>query len=71
MFEGVKKIQHKRPQQSNVIKDKQGNLLTDPVEVKSRWEEHFSELYNQVNSVDDTVLLEIPEVVVWTWNRRL
>src|SRR5664279_4512148 len=61
VFEGVKKIQHKRPQQSNVIKDKQGNLLTDPVEVKARWEDHFSELYNQVNSVDDTVLLELPE----------
>lgn len=61
VYEGIKKIQQQRTQQSNVIKDKQGNILTDPVEVKARWEEHFSELYNQVNSTDDTVLLEIPE----------
>jgi len=61
VFEGIKKIQQKRSQQSNVIKDKQGSILTDPAEVKARWEEHFSELYNQVNSTDDTVLLEIPE----------
>ena len=57
VFEGIKKIRQKRPQQSNVIKDKQGSILTDPAEVKARREEHFSELYNQANSTDDTVLL--------------
>jgi len=33
-----------------VIKDKQGKVLTDPVEVEARWDEHFSEFYNPVNS---------------------
>jgi len=61
VFEGIKKIQQKPSHQSSVVKDKQGNILTNPADVKARWEEHFSELYNQVNSTDDTVLLEIPE----------
>ena len=61
VFEGIKKIQQKRSQQSNVIKDKQGTILTNPTAVKDRWEEHFSELYNQINSTDETILLEIPD----------
>ena len=44
-----------------MVKGKQGIVLTNPVSVKARLEEHFSELHNQVNSTDDTVLLEIPD----------
>ena len=61
VFEGVKKIQQRRTQQVNVIKDKSGNILSNPAEVKERWKEHFCDLYNQANSTDDTVLLEIPD----------
>ena len=61
VFEGVKKIQQRRSQQVNVIKDKSGNILSNPAEVGERWKEHFSDLYNQANSTDDTVLLEIPD----------
>jgi hypothetical protein len=55
VLEGIKKIQQKRSYQSNVVKDKQGIVLTKPVEVKARWEEHFRELYNHVNSTDDSL----------------
>ncbi len=61
VYEGIKKIQRKHSQPPNLVKDKGGNILTDSTAVKARWEEHFSELYNQVNSTEDTVLLEIPE----------
>jgi hypothetical protein len=64
VFERIKKILQKRSCQSNVVKDKQGIVLTSPVEVKARWEEHFRELYNQVKSTDDTVLLAIPDDLV-------
>ena len=53
--EGIKKILQMSAQQSNVIKDKQGLILTASSEVKASWQEHFSELYNQVNTTNDTI----------------
>jgi hypothetical protein len=47
--------------QSNVVKDKQGNILTDPAKSRPDARHTFSDLYNQVNINDDTVLLEIPQ----------
>ena len=61
VYEAIRKIQGKHNPQPNVIKDKKGVILTDPVEVKARWVEHFNELYNQVNNTDNSVLMEIPD----------
>ena len=35
-----------------MIKDGQGNLLTEPGEVKQRWRQDFDTLYNDPNAVN-------------------
>ena len=62
VFERIKKIQQKPSQQSNAMKDKQGNILTNPTEVKARWGNTASSctIMSTALMSDDTVLLEIP-----------
>ena len=61
VYEGIRKIKGTNTSVAQVIKDKNGRILTDPKEVKDRWTEHFRDLYNPINPTDDLVLLEIPQ----------
>ena len=61
VYESIRKIQNKKTSTPNVIKNKNGVILSDPKEVQARWAEHFNELYNQVNNSDESVLMEIPD----------
>ena len=60
VYDGIKKLTDKKTTRSQLIKDKNGNLLTDPDMIKDRWAEHFKELYNPINPTDETVLDDIP-----------
>jgi hypothetical protein len=42
------------------LKDKEGKVLQSKHDIKGRWKEHFEELYNIQNMVDEQVLKEIP-----------
>jgi len=44
-----------------MIKDKSGKVLTDTEHIKSRWKEHFDQLYNVINTADSSVLQELPK----------
>ena len=56
VFEVVRKITGKKATRVHTAKDKHGVSLTDQQEVKNRWREHFSELYNPHIVTDQTVL---------------
>ena len=60
VFDGIRKITEAQAPRVSVVKDKQGKLLTGPDQVKERWAEHFSELYNPHTVTDSTVLSELP-----------
>ena len=49
VYEGIRKIKGTNTSVAQVIKDKNGRILTDPKEVKDRWTEHFRDLYNPIN----------------------
>jgi len=60
IYANVRKITGKQAPRVRVIKDKHGVVLTDQDQVRKRWREHFSDLYNPVTDTDQTVLAEIP-----------
>ena len=60
IYVNVRKITGKQAPRVRVIKDKDGVVLTDQDQVRKRWREHFSDLYNPVTDTDQTVLAEIP-----------
>ncbi|EDO27986.1 predicted protein, partial [Nematostella vectensis] len=41
-----------RSRTSHPVRSKEGTLLADPIEVKGRWVEHFSDLLNLPSDVD-------------------
>ena len=45
----IRELQKKSGKSSNVIKDRNGNLLTDENEVRERWKEYIEELYDKDN----------------------
>ena len=53
---------------SPAIKSKDGVLLTDPLQVRSRWGEHFKDVLNQVSDFDSSVLEDLPQ---WDVNPSL
>ena len=60
VYEGIKKLAGKKTTRSQLIKDRNGNLLIDLDKIKDRWAEHFKELYNPINPTDETVLDDLP-----------
>ena len=44
------------------VKSKEGEILTELVDVKSRWEENYEELYNTQNHVDKEMADGIPQM---------
>ena len=61
IYDGVIRITGKRAPKVRAIKDKNGKVLTDQVQVKkNRWREHFQELYNPQTVTDPSVLMKMP-----------
>ena len=47
MFENVRHLRDNKLQPSlKVLKDKQGNILTEGKDILHRWKEYYSEMYN-------------------------
>ena len=57
-WSGVNGQRKKREQMSMRVKDSEGNVMTEPTRVKSRWSEYFEQLLN----VDDGRRAELTEV---------
>jgi len=61
VYQGVKRICGKKKFfRVGTIKDKNGTPFSDMAQIKSRWKEHFDELYNVKITADKTVLLDLP-----------
>ena len=45
--------------QTSTFKSKDGNTLKNTEEIHGRWKEHFEELYNIQNAVDQNILKEL------------
>ena len=55
-------LSHPRHKRTEIVKDKQGNLLTREMEVRKRWKEHFEEVLNRPEPQQGTVLVGSTEV---------
>ena len=47
VYEATKKLCNEKPRHIDMVKDKDGNLLTKDDEIRKRWGEHFNELLNR------------------------
>ena len=47
VYDSTKKLCNKRPRKMDVIKNKEGKLLTKEGDVMKRWKEHFTEVLNR------------------------
>ena len=61
VYEGIRKITGKRAQKISVVKDTNGNVISDIGKVKERWQEYFEGLYNDPNPVDEDNLAQLPD----------
>ena len=61
VYDGIRRITGKMAKRTYVIKDYQGNILAEPLEVRKRWKEYLDELYNVTNQVDSKILERFPE----------
>ena len=60
MYKTIKSITKKGNKTSSNIKDKNNKVLDKEEEVKQRWKDYYSELYNTPRQNDRTILEEIP-----------
>ena len=47
VYEATKKLCNEKPRHIDMVKDKDGNLLTKDDEIRKRWGEHFDEVLNR------------------------
>ena len=47
VYEATKKLCNEKPRQIDMVKDKDGNLLTKDDEIRKRWGEHFDKVLNR------------------------
>ena len=47
VYEATKKLCNEKPRHIDMVKDKDGNLLTKDDEIRKRWSEHFDEVLNR------------------------
>ena len=47
MIEITKTLSNGKPKSVNVVKDKDGNLLTEETAKRERWKDHFEEILNR------------------------
>ena len=59
VYEGIRKLTGKSANQTSIVKDKDGSMITDAAKVKTRWKQYFEELYNDPNPVDERILVEL------------
>lgn len=64
VYEAIRRITGKRAPQVRVVKDEQGQILTDLVEVKQRWGQYFDNLYNDPNAVNEGYIDNLPSIIV-------
>ena len=62
MYDGIKKATGPTPIKTAPLKSSSGQIITDKTKQMERWVEHYSELYSQVNIVDQTALDEIDQL---------
>ena len=67
-YKGMREVHGPVHKVSPAIKSKDGVLLTDPLQVRSRWGEHFKDVLNQVSDFDRYVLEDLPQ---WDVNPSL
>ena len=56
VYQSIKQITGKKALRVSAIKDRAGEILTDPRDIKDRWKEHFDQLYNVNITADATIL---------------
>ena len=59
LFAKIKKITNVQQPKQRAIKSKDGKLLTEPEQIKGRWQEYCSELYQHITTADQQALDEI------------
>ncbi len=67
LYDITKKICNDKPRQSEAVKNKHGQIITDDEGRKKRWKEHFEEILNreippQAVEIEDTVYPELPSI---------
>ena len=67
-YQGLKAVYGPKYKASPSIKSKDGVLLTDPIQVRDRWAEHFDGVLNQDSEFDASILNDIPR---WDINQSL
>ena len=60
LFQTVKEICGSFSPKVTTVKDKDGKILEDRKDIRDRWGEYYEKLYNERNTVDQTVLADIP-----------
>ena len=60
VYSTIKTITRKPTIKMQTIKGKDGKILTDLEEVKTRWKENYEELYNKRNPADEETVNSIP-----------
>ena len=62
LYASVNKIYGPRSKTTHPVRSKEGALLTSSPDVKDRWVEHFSELFNQPTDVDASLIDNIEQL---------
>ena len=63
-YASVNKIYGPRSKTTHPVRSKEGALLTSSPDVKDRWVEHFSELFNQPTDVDASLIDNIEQLQI-------
>jgi len=74
IYQGVKLICGRKVSRVGTSKDKNGTPLSDMEQIKSRWNEHFNELYNVKITADTTccwIYLSAMRVISGLWMSKL
>ena len=53
VYEATKKLCNERPKRVDMVKDREGKLLSKEDEVRKRWQEHFKEVLNRPDPETD------------------
>ena len=63
-FQGIREVRNGYQPRNNVIKSKEGRLMTSDEEIKERWSQYFQELLNRPEPIDPIEDSEAVEIAV-------
>ena len=63
VYEATRKLCNEGPRKAEMVKNKEGKLLTKEGEVKARWQEHFTEVQKNRPVPEVATVVEEPDVV--------